>query len=79
MLVDPTMWRSFLFVMVVSVVLNFVLFVFPIAKIVQRTGRSGWWSLLFFTGPGIVVGLYLLAYCRWPVLESARNSGLETL
>jgi hypothetical protein len=48
---------------------NFFLFVLPIMKIVQRTGRAGWWSLLFFTGPGLIVGLWLLAYCRWPALD----------
>jgi dipeptide/tripeptide permease len=52
-------------------VANIILFVPPIIKIVQRTGRTGWWSLLFFTGPGMIVGLWLLAYCRWPALDSA--------
>ena len=79
MLVDPTMLRGFLFMMGVTIALNVVLFVFPIVKIVRRTGRSGWWALLFFTGPGLIVGLYLLAYCRWPALESAENSNLKTL
>jgi hypothetical protein len=51
-----------------------VIFVIPIAKIVQRTGRSGWWSLLFYAGPGLLVGLWLLAYCRWPALERTEHS-----
>jgi hypothetical protein len=50
---------------------NIVLFVPPIVKIVQRTGQTGWWSLLFFTGPGMIVGLWLLAYCRWPAVDPA--------
>jgi hypothetical protein len=54
--------------MVVAVGINAIILL-PIAKIVRRTGYSGWWSLLFFTGPGLVVGLYLLAYCRWPAFD----------
>jgi hypothetical protein len=63
-----TMLRDVIFSIIV-LGLNLVLFVIPIAKIVQRTGRSGWWSLLFFTGAGVIVGLWMLAYCRWPSLD----------
>ncbi len=59
--------NTFLSLLVVGA--NVVLFVLPIMKIVQRTGRTGWWSLLFFTGPGLIVGLWLLAYCRWPAVD----------
>jgi hypothetical protein len=36
---------------------------------VRRTGNSGWWSLLFFTGPGALIGLYVLADGRWPAFD----------
>jgi H+/Cl- antiporter ClcA len=52
----------------VAVGLNAIILL-PVAKIVRRTGYSGWWSLLLFTGLGLVVGLYLLAYCRWPAFD----------
>jgi dipeptide/tripeptide permease len=59
---------------IVIIALNLVLFVIPIAKIIRRTERSGWWSLLFFTGAGVIVGLWMLALCRWPALERNENS-----
>lgn len=46
-----------------------LLFVFPIAKIVSRTGLSGWWALLFFVPVVSVIGLWVLAYARWPAIE----------
>jgi hypothetical protein len=58
-------------IMLAVLIANVILFVLPTIKIVQRTGRTGWWSLLLFTGPGMIVGLWLLAYCRWPALDSA--------
>jgi hypothetical protein len=46
-----------------------------IARIVQRTGRSGWWCLLVFTGPpGILFGLWVLAYRRWPAIDLPAQS-----
>jgi hypothetical protein len=62
-----------IFLSLLVVAANLVLFVLPIMKIVQRTGRTGWWSLLFFTGPGLFVGLWLLAYCRWPAVDDRRQ------
>jgi hypothetical protein len=49
--------------------LNWIVFGIPIMKIVQRTGRPGWWSLLLFTGVGLIIGLWVLAYCRWPAVD----------
>jgi hypothetical protein len=47
---------------------------FPIAKILRRMGLSGWWCLLYLTGIGIIVGIWVLAYCRWPALDRTENS-----
>jgi hypothetical protein len=41
----------------------------PTVRIMHRIGRSGWWSLLIVAGPGAIIGLWLLAYTRWPALE----------
>ena len=48
------------------VVASCALYIVPIVRILRRAGRSGWWSLLFFSGPFMIVGLWTFAYCRWP-------------
>jgi hypothetical protein len=54
----------------ILVIIGWVLFFFlPIVRIVQRMGHSGWWSLLVFVPPLSVVGLWVLAYGRWPALD----------
>jgi hypothetical protein len=47
-------------------------FVFPVVKIVRRTGHSGWWVVLWFIP---IIGLaapWILAYVRWPALEKTQ-------
>ena len=46
-----------------------LIFFLPSFKIIQRTGHSGWWSLLVFVPPAAVAGLWVLAYRRWPALD----------
>jgi hypothetical protein len=41
----------------------------PAVRIMHRIGQSGWWSLLIIAGPAALIGLWLLAYTRWPALE----------
>jgi hypothetical protein len=55
-------------------VLEFALILFPIAKVLRRMGLSGWWSLLVLTGAGMIIGPWILAYCRWPALERTQIS-----
>jgi hypothetical protein len=43
------------------------LYVFPIAMILRRAGFSAWWCLLAFSGPFVVVGLWVFAAVRWPI------------
>jgi hypothetical protein len=58
-----------LVITLVVVAANVITFVWPVAIIVERTGRSRWWAFLILTGPGAIVGLWMLALCRWPALE----------
>ena len=46
----------------------------PIAKILRRMGLSGWWSFLFLTGIGAIIGMWVLASCHWPALDRTKNS-----
>lgn len=46
---------------------------YPAARIVRRTGRSGWWAAIIFVPFGLVLGLWLLAFVRWPAADSGTN------
>jgi hypothetical protein len=41
----------------------------PSARILMRAGFSPWWALLWLTGPGAVVGVWVFASKRWPELD----------
>ncbi len=41
----------------------------PAARIVHRTGYSAWWVLLAFVPFGNIIGLWILAFARWPALD----------
>ena len=56
-------------VLVILVFLASVLI--PIARILQRTGHSGWWCLLYFVPLLNLVGLWVFAYVRWPTLDNS--------
>jgi uncharacterized membrane protein YhaH (DUF805 family) len=43
--------------------------VVPVAVILQRIGRSPWWALLFAVPVVNVIGLWMLAFARWPKLD----------
>jgi hypothetical protein len=40
--------------------------------VLARTGRSPLWSLAILVPFGEIVGIWALAYCRWPRYEAAR-------
>jgi hypothetical protein len=48
--------------------------IFPCMRIVQRTGHSGWWTLLLFVPIIGVFAPWILAYIRWPAVDGARVS-----
>lgn len=41
----------------------------PLFRILRRTGHSGWWSLLALVPFANLVGLWVFAYARWPALD----------
>ena len=59
-------------VTLVGIVYFFLIF-WPLVRIMHRIGRSGWWSLLVLAGPGFIIGLWLMAYSRWPTIEPKTN------
>jgi hypothetical protein len=45
------------------------LFLYPIIRIIRRMGFSGWWVLLYFFPPAMLIGLWRIAYRRWPAVD----------
>ena len=48
-----------------------VILLFPIVKILQKAGYSGWWVLLWFLPIGNLVALWIFAFADWPALRRA--------
>ena len=66
-------WPDFLSLatgFVVIAIVYFFLVFGPLIRIMHRVGRTGWWSLLVFVWP---LGLWLLAYTRWPAIDPPRE------
>jgi uncharacterized membrane protein YhaH (DUF805 family) len=47
---------------------------FPVVRILQRTGRSGWWVIVFMTPALTFFALYVFAFIRWPAIDGERRS-----
>jgi len=59
------------------IVLMLVSILIPIQQILFRTGRSRWWVLLAFIPLLNWVGLWFLAFCRWPAINGAAGRNLS--
>jgi predicted PurR-regulated permease PerM len=55
--------------LVISIVL--ATFLIPIQEILHRTGHSRWWCLLMFVPLVNWIGLWVLAYVRWPAVDKS--------
>ncbi len=42
------------------------LFGVPVSRILRRLGFSGWWTILAFIPWINVIGLWVVAFVRWP-------------
>lgn len=53
-----------------TVILLFVFgYFFPIIRIIQKAGYSGWWCLIALIPFGAIVGLWVFAASDWPALK----------
>ena len=59
-------WQ-WLFVIFLIVVLSI-----PIARILTRIGYSKWWTIVYFIPFVNIIGIWILAYSRWPAVDQAR-------
>jgi len=57
----------------IIVVLFFVTFGVPIARILRRAGRSRWWTVMFFVPLVNLVALWVFAFTRWPAVDGRSN------
>ncbi|MGH6988783.1 MAG: hypothetical protein ACREFD_13190 [Stellaceae bacterium] len=44
----------------------------PAVRLLRRTGHSGWWAILAPISPLNLIGLWVLAYVRWPVIDGPK-------
>jgi uncharacterized membrane protein YhaH (DUF805 family) len=50
-----------------------VLITVPVARILRRVGLSGWWCVIALIPVLNMVGLWVLAYVRWPAVDPASS------
>jgi hypothetical protein len=50
----------------IMLVLLIVIFGVPIARILHRSGRSRWWTIVAFVPLLNLIGLWVFAFTRWP-------------
>lgn len=46
-----------------------LLFIPPVARILRRTGHSRWWAALAWIPFVNFIGLWILAYVPWPAVD----------
>jgi len=53
----------------IFVVFLIVIMAIPIAKILGRLGFSKWWTIVYFIPFVNIIGIWMLAYARWPAVN----------
>jgi uncharacterized membrane protein YoaK (UPF0700 family) len=67
----PSRWHWVM--AIVMPVLFIVLVGVPIARILHRSGRSRWWTIVAFVPLLNLIGLWVFALTRWPNLDKPSN------
>jgi hypothetical protein len=44
-----------------------ILAIIPSVMILRRLGYSGWWAILAAVSPINIIGLWILAFLKWPL------------
>ena len=52
-------------------------FIIPTAKILRRTGHSGWWSLLYLVPLLNIIALWVFASVKWPKVDGVQAGAVE--
>jgi hypothetical protein len=64
-----TLFQTLLGSPLVMLAIVLLIFMTPVVRIITRTGYSGWWSLLLFIPVVNIVGLWILAFVKWPAID----------
>jgi hypothetical protein len=56
---------------IVMPLLAIILVGIPVSSILHRAGRSRWWTVLAFIPLINLIGLWVFAFSRWPVVDRA--------
>ena len=55
------------------IIVVLAMYAVPITKIVERTGHSKWWAVVFFIPLFHLVALWVLAFVKWPAMDRTSN------
>jgi uncharacterized membrane protein YhaH (DUF805 family) len=55
--------------MALGTIAVFLIIIVPSARILRRTGHSGWWCLLIFVPMVNMLALWIFAYASWPAVD----------
>jgi hypothetical protein len=66
-----SLWHGVIVIIELGMV---VLYFVSAIKILNRTGHSGWWSLISIVPIVNVIMLWKFANARWPALENSSES-----
>ena len=58
--------------MQVLILLAIALMLYPIARILRRTGHSGWWTLVALIPVVNWICVWVLAFVHWPAVDKPR-------
>jgi hypothetical protein len=57
----------------IVIVVFWLIFLIPAAKILSKAGYSGWWCLLGFVPLVNIIMFWVFAFADWPVLRQSRS------
>ncbi len=55
-------------------ILYLIFLVFPFWKIFEKTGFPGWYSIFMILPPLYLIGIFYLAYSKWPIHKTKEIS-----
>jgi hypothetical protein len=62
------------FGLILVAVLWYLIFLYPVIRIIRRAGYSGWNVLWIFVPVANIIALWLFAFGSWPAIPNAKSS-----
>lgn len=60
------------FITFIPLIILSLVFLIPVARILRRTGHSRWWCLLALIPLVNGIGVWVLAFVRWPAVDKVQ-------